>query len=35
MEPWPPNTPADYMQLVKRDMPRWAAAVRAAGAKVD
>jgi tripartite-type tricarboxylate transporter receptor subunit TctC len=35
MEPWPPNKPADYMALVKKDMPRWAAAVRAAGAKVD
>ena len=35
MEPWPPNTPAEFAQLVKDDMGRWAAAVRAAGAKVD
>jgi tripartite-type tricarboxylate transporter receptor subunit TctC len=35
MEPWPANTPADYAELVKDDMPRWAEAVRAAGAKIE
>ena len=35
MEPWPPNTPADFAKLVKDDVGRWADAVRAAGAKVD
>ena len=35
MEPWPPVTPAEFAAYVKADMPRWAEAVRASGAKVD
>ncbi|HEX5477842.1 MAG TPA: tripartite tricarboxylate transporter substrate binding protein [Burkholderiales bacterium] len=35
MEPWAPNTPADYARLVKNDMGRWADAVRAAGARIE
>lgn len=35
MEPWPPITPAEFATYVRNDMPRWAEAVRASGAKVD
>ena len=35
MEPWGPITPAEFAAYVKNDMPRWAEAVRASGAKVD
>ena len=35
MEPWPPITPAEFAAYVRNDMPRWAEAVRASGAKVD
>ena len=35
MEPWPAITPAEFAAYVKNDMPRWAEAVRASGAKVD
>ncbi|MFN0162042.1 MAG: Bug family tripartite tricarboxylate transporter substrate binding protein [Burkholderiales bacterium] len=35
MEPWPPVTAAEFAAFVKSDMPRWAEAVRASGAKVD
>ncbi len=35
MDPWPPITPAEFATYVRNDMPRWAEAVRASGAKVD
>ena len=35
MEPWPPVTPAQFAALVRDEIPRWAEAVRAAGAKLD
>ncbi len=35
MDPWPPITPAEFAAYVRNDMPRWAEAVRASGAKVD
>ena len=35
MEPWPPNTPADFSAIVKNDVGRWAGVVKAAGLKVD
>jgi len=35
MDPWPPMTPAEFAAFVRNDMPRWAEAVRASGAKVD
>jgi len=35
MEPWAPNTAADFAQIVKQDVGRWAGVVKAAGLKVD
>ena len=35
MEPWPPNTGADFSAIVKNDVGRWAGVVKAAGLKVD
>ena len=35
MEPWAPNTAADFAAIVKNDVGRWAAVVKAAGLKVD
>ncbi|HUN67529.1 MAG TPA: tripartite tricarboxylate transporter substrate binding protein [Burkholderiales bacterium] len=35
MEPWAPNTPEQFAEIVKTDLGRWAAVVKASGAKVD
>ncbi|MCC6211320.1 MAG: tripartite tricarboxylate transporter substrate binding protein [Burkholderiales bacterium] len=35
MEPWAPNSPAQFGEIVRTDMGRWAAVVKASGAKVD
>ena len=35
MEPWSPNTAADFAEIVKNDVSRWAGVVKAAGLKVD
>ncbi|OFZ90582.1 MAG: hypothetical protein A2W21_06995 [Betaproteobacteria bacterium RBG_16_66_20] len=35
MEPWAPNTPEQFAEIVKNDVGRWAAVVKASGAKVD
>ena len=35
MEPWPPNTPEQFGEIVRNDVGRWAAVVKAAGLKVD
>jgi len=35
MEPWAPNTPEQFGEIVKNDVGRWAAVVKASGAKVD
>jgi tripartite-type tricarboxylate transporter receptor subunit TctC len=35
MEPWAPNTAADFAEIVKNDVGRWAGVVKAAGLKVD
>ena len=35
MEPWAPNTPDQFGEIVKNDVGRWAAVVKASGAKVD
>ena len=35
MEPWAPNTPEQFAEIVKIDVGRWAAVVKAAGLKVD
>lgn len=35
MEPWAPNTPEQFAEIVRNDVGRWAAVVKAAGAKVD
>ena len=35
MEPWAPNTPDQFGAIVKNDVGRWAAVVKASGAKVD
>jgi tripartite-type tricarboxylate transporter receptor subunit TctC len=35
MEPWAPNTPEQFAGVVKTDVGRWAAVVKASGAKVD
>ena len=35
MEPWAPNTAADFADIVKNDVGRWAGVVKAAGLKVD
>ncbi len=35
MEPWAPNSAADFSAIVKNDVGRWAGVVKAAGLKVD
>ena len=35
MEPWAPNSSADFAAIVKNDVGRWAGVVKAAGLKVD
>lgn len=35
MEPWAPNTAEQFAEVVKNDVGRWAAVVKAAGLKVD
>jgi tripartite-type tricarboxylate transporter receptor subunit TctC len=35
MEPWAPNTSAEFADIVRKDVGRWAAVVKASGAKVD
>jgi tripartite-type tricarboxylate transporter receptor subunit TctC len=35
MEPAPPTTPEQFAEIVRTDVGRWAAAVKASGAKVD
>ena len=35
MEPWSPNTPEQFAEIVKTDVGRWAAVVKAANLKVD
>ncbi|HUK04284.1 MAG TPA: tripartite tricarboxylate transporter substrate binding protein [Burkholderiales bacterium] len=35
MEPWTPNSPQQFGEIIKTDMGRWAAVVKASGAKVD
>lgn len=35
MEPWAPNTAAEFAEIVKNDVGRWAGVVKAAGLKVD
>ena len=35
MEPWAPNSAADFAAIVKKDVGRWAGVVKAAGLKVD
>jgi tripartite-type tricarboxylate transporter receptor subunit TctC len=35
MEPWSPNSAAEFSDIVKTDVGRWAGVVKAAGLKVD
>jgi len=35
MEPWAPNTSEQFGEIIRNDMGRWAAVVKASGAKVD
>ena len=35
MEPAAPNTPEQFTLVIKADLPRWAEAVKASGAKID
>jgi tripartite-type tricarboxylate transporter receptor subunit TctC len=35
MEPWAPNSPEVFAEIVKTDVGRWATVVKAAGLKVD
>ena len=35
MEPAPPTTPEQFAEIVRTDVGRWAAAVKASGAKID
>ena len=35
MEPWAPNTPEQFGAIIRNDVGRWAAVVKASGAKVD
>jgi len=35
MEPWPANTPEQFGEIIRNDVGRWAAVVKASGAKVD
>ena len=35
MEPWAPNSPEQFGDIIRNDVGRWAAVVKASGAKVD
>jgi tripartite-type tricarboxylate transporter receptor subunit TctC len=35
MEPWAPNTPEQFGDIIRNDVGRWAAVVKTSGAKVD
>ncbi|MGC1816091.1 MAG: tripartite tricarboxylate transporter substrate binding protein [Casimicrobiaceae bacterium] len=35
MEPFAPQTPGEFAAIIKAEQPRWAAAIRNSGAKVD
>ncbi|NBS59101.1 MAG: tripartite tricarboxylate transporter substrate binding protein [Betaproteobacteria bacterium] len=35
MEPWAPNTPDQFAEIIRTDVGRWATVVKAAGLKVD
>ena len=35
MDPFPPQTPAEFAALIEAEQPRWAKAIRDSGAKVD
>jgi tripartite-type tricarboxylate transporter receptor subunit TctC len=35
MEPWAANTPEQFGEIIRNDVGRWAAVVKASGAKVD
>jgi len=35
MEPWAPNSPEQFGAIIRNDVGRWAAVVKASGAKVD
>jgi tripartite-type tricarboxylate transporter receptor subunit TctC len=35
MEPWAPNTPEQFTDVIRTDVGRWAGVVKAAGLKVD
>jgi tripartite-type tricarboxylate transporter receptor subunit TctC len=35
MEPWAPNTPEQFGEIVRHDVGRWAAVVKASGARVE
>jgi tripartite-type tricarboxylate transporter receptor subunit TctC len=35
MEPWAANTPGEFGEIIRNDVGRWAAVVKASGAKVD
>jgi len=35
MEPYPPQTPAEFAATIAAEQPRWAQAIRDSGAKVD
>jgi tripartite-type tricarboxylate transporter receptor subunit TctC len=35
MEPWAPNTPEQFGDIIRNDVGRWAAVVKASGSKVD
>jgi len=35
MEPWTATTPEQFGDIIRNDVPRWAAVVKASGAKVD
>lgn len=35
MEPPPPHTPEQFTEMIRKDAPRWAAVVKASGARVE
>jgi tripartite-type tricarboxylate transporter receptor subunit TctC len=35
MEPWSPNTPEQFGEIVRNDVARWASVVKAANLKVE
>jgi len=35
MEPWAPNTPEQFAEIIRNDVARWAGVVKAANLKVD